>query len=59
MKQVLPNQPATSLAASHQHRGRGRALTLCLLLFVVPPLLAESTYLAPGHPDGVALLADA
>jgi acid phosphatase (class A) len=44
-------------SASHRHWGRGRALTLCLLLFVAPALLAESNYLNPGHPDGVALLA--
>jgi len=31
-------------------------LTLCLLL-VAAPLWADSYYLAPGHPDGVALLA--
>ena len=33
------------------------ALSLCLLLFVAPPLLADSYYLAPDHPDGIALLA--
>jgi acid phosphatase (class A) len=36
---------------------RGSALLLCALLFVAPSLLAGSNYLAPGHPDGVALLA--
>jgi acid phosphatase (class A) len=35
----------------------GRALILCLLLWVAAPLLAESHYLTPGHPDGAALLA--
>jgi acid phosphatase (class A) len=35
---------------------RGSALTLCLLLLVASPLFAESFYLAPKHPDGVALL---
>src|SRR5271165_2497138 len=44
-------------SATHRHWGRGRALTLCLLLFVAPALLAENYYLTPGHPDGVALLA--
>lgn len=34
-----------------------RALTLCLLLLVAPPLLAETYYLTSGHPDGVTLLA--
>lgn len=36
---------------------RGSALCLCLLLLIAPSLLAGSNYLAPGHPDGVALLA--
>jgi len=45
------------LAASHRHGSRGRALALCLLLLVAPALLAETSYLPPGHPDGVALLA--
>lgn len=35
----------------------GLALVLCLLLFVAPPLLADSFYLPAGRPDGVALLA--
>ena len=35
----------------------GRAVGLCLLLLVAPALLAESHYLPPGQPDGVALLA--
>ena len=35
---------------------RGTVLTLCLLL-VGSPLFADSFYLAPKHPDGVALLA--
>jgi acid phosphatase (class A) len=42
---------------SHRYGRRGRALTLCLCLFAALPLLAESYYLTPGHPDGVALLA--
>src|ERR1017187_8640670 len=33
------------------------ALSLCLLLFVAPPLLADSYYLPPDRPDGIALLA--
>lgn len=33
------------------------ALTLCLLLSIAAPLFADTAYLAPGHPDGVALLA--
>ncbi len=32
-------------------------LTACLSLFVVLPLLAGNYYLAPGHPNGAALLA--
>ena len=36
---------------------RGSILTLCLLLLVGSPLFADSNYLAPKHPDGVALLA--
>jgi len=35
----------------------GGALSLCLLLFLAPALLAESNYLAPGQPDSIALLA--
>ena len=35
----------------------GCALILCLLLSVAPSLLADSHYLSPGRPDGVALLA--
>ncbi len=34
-----------------------RALTLCLVVVVALPLLAESHYLPPGRPDGVSLLA--
>jgi acid phosphatase (class A) len=49
----MPRSPS----ASYRHRGRGRALSLGLLFFVALPLLAESYYLTPGHPDGVALLA--
>jgi acid phosphatase (class A) len=36
---------------------RGRVFSLCLFLLLAPSLLAESLYLAPGRPDGVALLA--
>ena len=32
-------------------------LSLCLLLLAAAPLFAEGRYLAPGRPDGVALLA--
>ena len=42
---------------SRWHRGGGPALALCLLLLVALPVLGESHYLRPGHPDGVALLA--
>jgi len=39
-------------------RGRfGPPLALCLFLLVALPLLADSHYLTPGRPDGVALLA--
>ncbi len=34
-----------------------RAMGLCLWLVIVLPLAAEPYYLAPGQPDGVALLA--
>jgi acid phosphatase (class A) len=43
-------------SANHRHGGCGRVVTLCLLLVVARTLLAESFYLTPGHPDGVALL---
>ncbi len=36
---------------------RGPLLILCLLLFVAAPVRAGSYYLAPDHPDGLALLA--
>jgi acid phosphatase (class A) len=36
---------------------RGPVLTLCLLLLLTAPLLADSIYLAPDRPDGIALLA--
>lgn len=41
----------------HQQGRGGLALSLCLLLLVTSPLFADSNYLAPDHPDGVALLA--
>jgi acid phosphatase (class A) len=34
-----------------------RSPILCLLLLAASPLFADSSYLTPGHPDGVALLA--
>ncbi len=34
-----------------------RSLAVCLFLLAALPLLAESYYLAPGHPDGTTLLA--
>jgi acid phosphatase (class A) len=37
--------------------GRCGALILCLLLVTAWPLCADSQYLSPGKPDGVALLA--
>ncbi|HWH71977.1 MAG TPA: hypothetical protein VNT26_21625, partial [Candidatus Sulfotelmatobacter sp.] len=39
-----------------QPGGSGRVLALCLLLSLVAPLWAGEPYLAPGHPDGIALL---
>jgi acid phosphatase (class A) len=56
--QSIPVNLKTGLPGWSHRPGRGcLALTLCLFLFVALPLLAESNYLAPGHPDGVALLA--
>jgi acid phosphatase (class A) len=47
-----------SLPSPSHQPGRGcLALTLLLLLFVAPRLLADSYYLAPDRPDGIALLA--
>ena len=40
-----------------QSARRHSALTLCLLLLAASPLFAESSYLKPGHPNGIALLA--
>src|SRR5258705_735295 len=54
----LQNQPST-LVTSKPPRGRAihsYLLTLCLLLPTARPLFAD-TYLAPGRPDGIALLA--
>ena len=48
-----PSSPAPICRPGH----RCRVLTLSLLLLVAAPLFAASSYLAPGHPDGVALLA--
>jgi acid phosphatase (class A) len=50
LKSALPNP-------IFQPRRGGRSLTLCLLLLVASPLLAENHYLTLGQPDGVALLA--
>ena len=35
----------------------GGALSLCLLLLLAPTLRAEDSYLAPGQPDSIALMA--
>ena len=57
MRKVPVSLPVALPGPSHRP-GRGcLALTLCLLLFVTPPLLADSYYLAADHPDGIALLA--
>ena len=53
----LVNLPSSAPSPVLPQARRGWVIVLCLLLFVAPPLLAESHYLAPGHPDGVALLA--
>jgi acid phosphatase (class A) len=57
MRKVLVNLPTRLPGLSHWPGRGGLGLILCLLLFVAPPLLAESYYLAPDRPDGVALLA--
>ena len=57
MREVSANLKASPPAPSHR-LGRGcLALALGWLLFVAPSLRADSYYLAPNHPDGVALLA--
>jgi acid phosphatase (class A) len=54
----VPAELKASLPGASHRQGRGwLALTLLLLLFVAPPLLADSSYLAPDRPDGIALLA--
>ena len=57
MRKVPANLKASLPGPSHRPGCGGLALTLLLLLFVAPPLRADSNYLAPGHPDGIALLA--
>ena len=54
---ILKSSALQPVRPAPQRVRRGSALLLCLLLFVAPSLLAGSNYLAPGHPDGVALLA--
>jgi acid phosphatase (class A) len=52
-----PAKLKASLPGASHRQGRGwLALTLLLLLFVAPPLLADSSYLAPNRPDGIGLL---
>jgi len=48
----LRSNPRTALTRPRLYAG---VLGLCLLLLTVP-VLADAYYLAPGHPDGVALL---
>ena len=57
MQDIRVNLISCPSSSSHRHRSGDSVLILCLLLFVALPLLAESYYLPPGHPDGVALLA--
>jgi acid phosphatase (class A) len=57
MRKVPLNLKTGLSGSSHQQRSGCLALTLGLLLFVASPLFADSYYLAPDHPDGVALLA--
>ena len=57
MREVSANLKASRPAPSYR-LGRGcLALALSWLLFVAPSLVAQSYYLAPDHPDGIALLA--
>jgi acid phosphatase (class A) len=56
MHNVPVDLKASLPGTSHRQAGHWLALTLLLLLFV-EPLLAESSYLAPDRPDGIALLA--
>jgi acid phosphatase (class A) len=46
----------TPVLPLHARARNGGALLLCLTLFSTWPLLAESNYLPPGRPDGIALL---
>ena len=57
MRNVRVNLNASLPVPSRRQGHWCRALTLCLLLFVAPPLLGEPHYLTSGRPDGVALLA--
>jgi len=55
MRLLSNSQPANSQSG---RRSRTLALLLLLpLLLSTPQLFADAPYLAPGHPDGVALLA--
>jgi len=57
VRNSLVNVKSTILSRVARKATGGSALILGLLLWVAPALLAESHYLTPGRPDGVALLA--
>jgi acid phosphatase (class A) len=57
MSNRLVNVKASAPGLGSPWAVRGPALVLCLLLWAVPPLLAESHYLTPDRVDGTALLA--
>lgn len=55
---TVPEFSKAGLPDPSRRRALGRLVWALLLLpFVAPPLRADNYYLAPKHPDGVALLA--
>src|SRR5262245_54229290 len=53
---VVPRANQVAEFPCHHTKFYSYALIFCLLLFVAPRLPAQTNYLTPGHPDGIALL---
>jgi acid phosphatase (class A) len=57
MRSIPMSLKSRAAGPSHGPRLRSGAVVFCLLLLTALRLLAESYYLTPGRPDGIALLA--